>query len=229
MPDVTELHGIELVPVLELEPSAFSTQERPIPSGAAGERPRDWEAYWRACLADSGIKELRSIAPGSWYVSTSEFTTPQLENFLRLVIDEQGGISSLKDAQSTTALSGGFALNAGELSAVIEPTCCGDLADIANWKDAASFQGEEWQMLWIGHPWLSMKFQKPCLLLSEPHESDKPVGKWAVNQDELGEAVKAAETELIRFSKQVEAVMLAWDFAGDSAKVSSKLAGLNAE
>ncbi len=112
---------------------------------------------------------------------------------------------------------------------IVEPTCCCDLGDIANWKAAATFQGKDWEILWIGHPWLSMKFRQPWLLLSEPHESNDPVERWAVKPDELGQAVSAAEDELSHFSKMIASVLLNCGFKGNVVSMSLKLVGLDGE
>jgi hypothetical protein len=126
-------------------------------------------------------------------------------------------------------LDGGLALSSDQQDVFIEPTCCSDLGDIANWKKAATFDGEQWEMLWIGHPWLSMRFQEPWLSLSNLHELDAPVERWAVMPDELEEAVMVAEAELIRFSEQIASVLTGWGYQGESGRVSLKFVGLDSE
>lgn len=70
-------------------------------------------------------------------------------------------------------MSGALAiLVGGELQ--VDPNCCSDLGDLSEWREAADYRGSEWQMLWIGHPWLSVRFEDGLLVLSEPHESNSP-------------------------------------------------------
>jgi hypothetical protein len=85
MPDVVELRGVRLTPVIELEPATFSTQAHPK------ETPEEWADYWRVSLADSGISGVNPIVPGSWHVSTSDFTVSQLEKVLRVIVDDRVG------------------------------------------------------------------------------------------------------------------------------------------
>ena len=59
-------------------------------------------------------------------------------------------------------------------------------------------------MLWIGHPWLSVRSEGRTLVLSEPHESDTPTARWAVDAGVLDRAVDAAEVELEGFSRRLE-------------------------
>jgi hypothetical protein len=229
MVSTVELHGVNLTPVIELEPGTFSTQPHSSPSGSVKEMPNEWEQYWRACLADSGIAAISPIFPGSWHIATTELSSSQLEKYLRVVFDGWGGVSILDDPDSRPVLNGGLALSSDDFGVICEPTCCSDLGDIANWKEAATYEGSEWAVLWIGHPHLSMKFRKPWLLLSDLHEFDAPVERWAVKPNEIGDAVMVAEAELSRFSKQIASILTGWKYEGDSACVSQKLVGLFTE
>ena len=229
MPEPTQLDDFQLVPVLELEPGTFSTVERESPHGSGDEVPEEWQTYWDLSLADAGITGLRPVRTGSWFVRTTLFSDQQLEQTLGVIFDDWGGISILMDPDSRPILNGGLALSSDQQDVFIEPTCCSDLGDIENWKVAAKYQGTSWEMLWIGHPWLSMKYQKPWLLLSEPHESEDPVARWAVNPIELQEAVAAAEAECIRLAKQISAVLIDFGFEGDPDNTALNLAGIRTE
>lgn len=188
--------------------------------------PDEWDKYWRASLLDSNISGIDPIVPGSWHVSTSDIDSAQLEKVLRVIIDGCGGMLSLDDSDSKPVLSGGLALSANEQDIIVEPTCCSDLGDIDNWKAAASYEKEEWEMLWIGHPWVSVKFQHPWLLLSELHESNDPVERWSVKPLELKEAIVSAESELFRFSERIASILDGWGYQGPTSEVSLMLAGL---
>lgn len=229
MPEVVELRRVKLTPVIELEPGTFSTQDHSMPSGSIKEMPVEWGEYWCASLADSGISGISPIVPGSWHVSTSELTSSQLEKVLRVFLDDWGGLSSLNDPDSIPVLTGGLVLSSDEQEVFIEPTCCSDLGNTTNWKEAASFEGEQWEMLWIGHPWLSMKFQKPWLLLSDLHETEAPVERWAVKPGDLSRAVSAAVEELTRFSEMIATALVNCGYKGDAVRMSLKLAGLDDE
>ncbi|WP_144997127.1 hypothetical protein [Polystyrenella longa] len=191
--------------------------------------PDEWDHYWRESLADSGITEINPIFSGSWYLATDELSEAQLEKYLSVILDEWGGLSSLDDPDSVPVLDGGLVLYSKDDGMIVLPTCCSDLGNIADWKAAVTFKDDYWEMLWIGHPWLSMKFRKPWLLLSELHELNNPVERWAVKPDELGHAVSAAEDELSRFSKMIASVLVNWGYKGDAVGMSLKLVGLGNE
>lgn len=149
----------------------------------------------------------------------------QLEKILNVIIGNWGGMATLSDPDTLTALYGGLALSANDGTS-IAPNCCGDLSDIDSWKAAASFRKSVWEILWIGHPWLSMKYQQPNLILSDVHESNSPVERWTVQQDELQKAVHTAETELLRFSAMIASILAAWNYNGDSTSIAMQLAGI---
>lgn len=226
MSDVVELSDIQLIPVLEAEPWTFSTGVHSAPqNGPAKKYYEEWDEYWRNSLAEVGLSGLDQITPGSWYVSTVQFTKPQLEAFLQVIFEDWGGVNYLSEPDSQPLLNGGLAMDTEELGIIIEPTCCSDLGT-ANWKEAATFDGEEWKMLWIGHPWLYIKYEEPHLILSEPCESNGPAEKWKIKPDILQEAVRIAEAELLRFSKLIEPILAGLDTGIDSTKISRQLVGL---
>jgi hypothetical protein len=51
-------------------------------------------------------------------------------------------------------LNGGLALRSQSQNVLIEPSCCADLGNVADWRKAVGYRGAEWRTLWIGHPWL---------------------------------------------------------------------------
>lgn len=228
MSNAVAITGIELVPVLELQPYDFATQPRESPTGAISEVPDEWFRYWSDSLADSGITELRPLCPGSWHVPTANFEAPaNLLKFLEVTIENWGGISVLSDPDCQPVLNGGLALWRAGSELLIEPGCCADLGDASNWREAAGYRGDEWQMLWIGHPWVSIRYEEPRLIFSDLHESAPSASLWSVDPDELLCAVVAAETELNRFARQISPVLTSQGFDGDAEQMGRRLAGLN--
>lgn len=73
MPGIVVLEDIELIPVVELEPSVFAANDRSLPSSMYEDMPEEWYRYWLESLADSGIAGLMPVQRGSWHVPTSEF------------------------------------------------------------------------------------------------------------------------------------------------------------
>jgi hypothetical protein len=86
---------------------------------------------------------------------------------------------------------------------LIEPTCCGDLANIAYWREAAGYRQAKWHPLWIGHPSLSVLYRAPRLIISNPHDGEHPTASWAVCPDRLEVAVAAAQIELEQFAEEI--------------------------
>ena len=221
------LEGIQLVPVLELVPTKFSSQTRESPSGSSRDVPEEWFRYWTDSLADSNITGLQPLRRDSWHVPTVNFdVSGNLRRFLEKTFDEWGGIDSLSHSDCKPVLNGGLALQCSACDVLIEPGCCADLGDANNWKEAAEYRGTEWQILWIGHPWLSVRFQPPWLVVSEQHESDTPSGNWAVSPEELDRAVDEAKSQLERFAGELARVLPVLGYREDPLEMSRKLAGL---
>ena len=222
------LEGIQLIPVVELEPFKFSTQSRNSPAGVYGEDDsEEWFRYWTDSLADSGITGLQPVRRASWYVPTMNFdVATNLCIFLEKTFQKWGGIDSLAEPDSKRVLYGGLALQCPASDLMIEPGCCSDLGTAKNWKDAAAHRGVEWRMLWIGHPWLSVRYQPPWLVLSEQHESDTPTDCWAVYPEELSQAADDASAELERFAGEIATALPRLGYRDDPALMSRKLVGL---
>lgn len=224
------LENIQLIPVVELVPWKFATQSRKSPSGTVRQLPEEWGDFWSQALADSGITELQPLRPGSFHVPTSNFDSPEiLQRYLEITFRDWGGIDTLSDPDCNPVLDGGLALRCPTVDLLIEPACCGDLRNINDWKAAATYRGTEWQMLWIGHPWLSVRYDAPRLILSEPHESTEPCARWAILPAELDRAIVKAQSELERFAGGVARLLPAINYQGDSAAMALRLAGMYEE
>jgi hypothetical protein len=221
------LPTIELTPVIELEPYRFATQERQFPSGTGKEEMDQRFCYWGDSLADSGIKGLRPIWAGSWHVRTTDFTDPAtLRVVLDILLRDSDGIEALSDPDTIPVLSGGLAL-LGPCGEVLgEPGCCSDLGGIADWRVAATHRSPAWRIVWTGHPWTSVRYEEPWLVVSPPHESDTPVGGWAFRPEQLEHALAEAESELERFAERLAVVLPLLGFQGDAGSVVRRMAGL---
>lgn len=227
MPGMIVLEDIELVPVLLLEPFKFATENRSRPSGRCGDLPEDWHRYWSDCLGDSGLTGLNPLQRGSWHVPTTEFADPDiLRRLLALIFNDWGGVDVLSDPECTPVLNGGLALYSPTHGLLAEPRCCADLSDTANWRAAATCTQPEWQMLWIGHPWLSVKCQTPWLMIGDKLETTPTEERWAISPDELVRAVATAESELGRFSGQIAMILTSLGYGGDTERMGRKLTGL---
>jgi hypothetical protein len=189
--------------------------------------PEQWNRYWLDSLADSGIVGLVPLWLGSWLVPTRQFTDPAiLRKLLAATLQDSGGQEALADPDDKPALDGGLALHQGaELLA--EPTCCGDLGNWSEWRESKEYRGSDWRMLWIGHPWLSVRFEGELLVLSEPHESAAPTARWFVRPADLDRAVDAAIAELKDFADRLRPVVAAVAGSDRADTIAWQLAGLS--
>jgi hypothetical protein len=227
MSGIVVLDEVELIPVVELAPVAFATQERTSPSRSFREVPEEWHRYWLDSVADSGLTGLTPVQRGSWHVPTTEFADPdRLRRLLEVIFREEGGIRSLPDPEDVLPLNGGLALSSPSQGVAVEPTCCADLGNVADWRHVVECREAVWQTLWIGHPWLSVMFQAPRLMISEPHESETPIARWALVPEQLERALVTAEAELERLAERIAAIPPLRDYGGDPKLMGRRLAGL---
>lgn len=224
MPDFTVLERFELTPVVELDPYEFAGGNRQSPSGNSD--VEEWSRFWFDSLADSGIVGLLPIRIGSWHAPIRSFDRSNLQLFLEKTFEAWGGVEYLSDPESSPVLNGGLVLRCADPELSIEPGCCSDLGNLSDWKAAAAFRAEGWQMLWIGHPWMSVCYQAPHLILSEQHESNHPVGRWSVDPDAFTVAIRRAEDVLEEFAGQIAEVLVQFKILGVTEQISRKLVGL---
>lgn len=180
-------------------------------------------------MADAGLNGISPIAEGSWHVATNQFSDSQLEIFLDVVVAKWDGRTVLDDPELNPFLNGGLVLSTDDQGVIAEPTCCSDLSNIESWVQAASFKGDQWKSVWIGHPYPSMKYRAPDLIISELHESEAPVERWSVLPGELLAAVKTAETELHRFAKAIASILTDRGVQRDVHSLAKRMAGLTGD
>ncbi|QDU47755.1 hypothetical protein [Gimesia panareensis] len=225
MTDPVQLTQFQLIPVLELEPGTFSTQDRVFPYEEGKDQTNEEQEHWDSCLADSGITNLTPIKTGSWFVRATVFSDEQLDQYLRVIFADWGGIhETLDDPDCLPELPGGFVLLSQTGEVLVEPTCCCSLKDLENWEAAAQNRSQSWQTLWVGHPWISTRFQTPWVILSDYHELEMEIPeRWVVRRQELQQAIQNAERELTQFSLKLERVLEKWALQTDLKKLARQL------
>jgi hypothetical protein len=192
--------NVELVPVLEFEPFACAPDEQAPSSGD----PEAWHQHWQKCLALAGLGTLEPVEPGSWFVALPSLTDWTILLRVLQVHLREVNPNSLEQVEAFLQLRGGYALREGG-TVLFQPGCCCDFGNLNDWRGAATYRGAEWTMLWIGHPWVSVRFEDGALVLSEQHEGERPPtdGLYRLAPDLLSEAIDRAEAEVLRFAERV--------------------------
>jgi hypothetical protein len=163
------LDTLTLLPVVELEPASYARATRSSPMVSHREDPSGWQAYWLACLADAGITDLVSIHPGSWLVSTARLgTVLTLRRLIEVALAKcelpVEGLSEALESEELRGsplsewlgpLSGGCVVISGGLT-LAEPSCCGDIGDLAGWRAGVEDESDAWHSIWTGHGGVSV-------------------------------------------------------------------------
>jgi hypothetical protein len=132
----------------------------------------------------------------------------------------------LADPDQASALPGGMTLFDADGVVLVEPQCCCDLANWTDWRDAAMYREADWEMLWVGHPWRSARFEDGWLIVSESHEGNGGIAEFRVRPADIERAVNVARSELRRFADELAAALAALGYAGDARAGGKTLAGL---
>jgi hypothetical protein len=210
------LTQVELIPVIAVPPGVFSP-DAPLPnlSGAEmdafdGEWPDEWSA--------SEITGLHPI--------TRLTGDDVLERFLEIGGRAATNVRRCPEKRTSPVFSGGVILRSGD-DVLIEPTCCSDLSNVASWSAAAAWRGDDWSRVWIGHPWISARFDNGWIVLSGLHDNGPPFARWSVHSEELQRAATVATSELEDFASRLEWALRSLGAARDARAWSRQLAGLS--
>ena len=227
-----------LVPVVEFEPTAYATQEHPHGSGSGRDDPQGWDRYWRASLADAGIRGLDPFPAGSWCVPVELLVEPLvLGALLRAhadaLPDENHPRSAADWRDSLGSLAGGFVLCDGDLP-LMSPNCCCCLGSLMDWKAAAALPSPGGGDLWIGHPQASIRRQADLLEIRQTGADWPPAGpeRVVVPLPALRRAIETAERDLQAFAARLEPASREWLSRarldpGDAGLLARRLAGVD--
>ena len=218
------LERVRLEPVLELEPSRYHQRERTGPQKSSKEAPDEWERYWRDSLADSGLVGLVNLRKGSWQVPVR---TLDCEDVLGTIMRIELKVQEPLSLDNSPVLCGGLALVEGERP-VVEPQCCGDLANIANWDEVARHSDSSWNRYWIGHPHLPVRLIDGWLEMGVPNDEGPTEPSCRVTPASLKDAVAEARSELERFVPRIRQVLRRWPVQESIDELALHLAGLRA-
>lgn len=212
---------VHLRPVIELSPGHFGSCPDVGPGPWTDEQV---DRYWRACLAESGIVDLRPIQPRSWLVFASDIAAPfPLNKILEAHLEMLGRPADLDEL---SPLEGGFALCRGAQPLLL-PSCCGDLRNLADWKVGAAQREDSPAQLWVGHPWFSVWFADGKLHIREEQEQGMPERPRTVRlwPSLLEAAIAGADREVDDLRKKLVTLLDAMPGSGSALALANHLVG----
>ncbi len=195
---------VRLVPVIEMMPVTYARVERSVPFDRVSDA---YFRYWTTCLADSGIARLRPIK--LWHVPLEQLTSVQtVEKIIQTIRFEEdpakpgSSFDRFSDPEEyLSAFAGGYALYVDD-HLICTPRCCGDLTHLQNWRMAAGHRDAEQAMVWIGHPWITVRYDGAYLVFKDQVEGQGRTewdGEIRVLPTALQQAVAQAKQEVLDF------------------------------
>ena len=166
----TRLNDAELIPVIEINRFVF-----PSDTTAALVRPQsdaECQQSWLHSLASAGLEGLESVGPRSSHVDLRTVRAEHLDRYLPLLLRPYDvEFTNLTDPDAiedlVSPLCGGLAIRSLSHGVLIEPQCCSDLSDFANWVPVPSLPAGDTVVVWIGHPELRVSADEDSLIFDD--------------------------------------------------------------
>lgn len=141
---------MQLINTIEISPYDFSNEEYEYPNGSSIEFPDEWNQFWKKCISDKNLGSLESIRKGSYLVDIRTINDDELAEILKIELKD---VELLDYEEQVRGIYGGIVLEENS-TIYIEPSCCGDIGNIKEWKSISDSKLNKWNKLWIGHPWV---------------------------------------------------------------------------
>ena len=158
---------MEILIAIELEPSTYGINDYERPNGTIEKKRKEWSALWIKCLSDSGIKNIKPIECGSWFVDIEQISRNNLEIIIKKHLE---GINLSNFEDELLSFSGGIVIRDNN-EIIIEPQCCCDLSNLDDWIEIKD-NSDEFSDIWIGHPWVFYKFENNKIIFTDYYEQD---------------------------------------------------------
>lgn len=196
-----------IIPVIELEPGAYSKQTYALPNGTGKDLPEQWEAYNQKCYQDAGLKHLKAIETGQWLFELAQIEADHLKIIFPEIyadyLNDETNLNELFEDMKDLAPSicGGFALKDAD-QIIHLPACCCGLESIEEWQvqpDTSIIQ------VWTGHDQedeVVLEFSTSGVILS--------VGKakrYSFSKAEYRTLLSQAETTIHHFIERSATVL----------------------
>lgn len=202
------IEKFELINTIEISPYNYANSEYEYPNGSSEELPDEWDKFWKKCLSDKNLGNLKSIRKGSFLVDINSIKNSELEEILK---------SELRDVELDNfeeqigSICGGIVLKT-ENDFLIEPTCCGEIGNLYDWEEIFEKPSTKWTQLWIGHPWIFYRVEDDKIQFSDYYEvkieeieNIKTIVKVSIK--DLKNKLKVIKKDQIKFEKRIQTVL----------------------
>jgi len=199
---------LKLINTIEISPYDYANSAYEYPNGNSKDLSKERDKFWRRCLADKNLENLSAVREGSYLVDITSIGNRELEEIIKNELKEV----DLNDYEEQVGrICGGIVIkNKNEFP--IEPTCCGDIGNIQEWKTSIEEGTENWKQLWIGHPWIFYRKVNDKIELSDYYEANiedikevKSILKIPAN--ELKEKLEIINKQQIEFEKRIQIIL----------------------
>ena len=199
---------MELINTIEISPYDFANSEYEYPNGSSKDLPDEWDKFWKKCLSDKNLENLKAIKKGSYLVDINSITKTELKEILKSELEEV----ELDDYEEQVGrIYGGIVIKI-ENEFQIEPTCCGDIGNLYGWEEIIENSNKDWKQLWIGHPWIFYRIINDGIEFSDYYEANiediekiKSILKIPIK--DLKNRLKIIKKEQIEFEKRIQNVL----------------------
>ncbi len=159
---------MQLINTIEINPYDYTDSECEYPNVSLEDSPEAWDKFWRKCISDKNLENLKAIKTGSYLVDITSIGNTELEKIIKTELKEV----DLADYEEQVGLICGGIVVKMENEIIIEPMCCGDIGNLHEWKNIINETSKNWKQLWIGHPWVFYKKENGIIEFSDYYESN---------------------------------------------------------
>lgn len=196
------MKDLKAINTIEFEPYRFAKSDL-LPDLSTNEANY---LYWKQSLAESNI-DIEPITKNSWLVDVENISDSVLSVLLEKYTENFDSDDELEDYLQR--IPGGVVIFE-EDNPIITPNCCSDLGNLNNWESIFISENNNWEMLWIGHPYVYYRRQNGMIEFSEKTEGnvDKSIiTKHIISEKWLETAIKQIRHNQDLLSSRIENIL----------------------
>lgn len=217
---------MKLINVIEIYPLKYSREESELPDSSDFPDSDIWYREWEKAVSRLNFN-FSPIDKDTYFIDIEMIDDENLEIILEVNLKE---INPEETEDMMTAFDGGIVLIEEDKTWVL-PTCCGDIGNIKEWKKILEDKTEEWNELWIGHPWIFYKKVKGKIQLSGYSDisiKDSKNIQTLIEVDELKlkTELEKAEKQQINFKNRISKILENLEIKNFD-RISEILTGMN--